>query len=396
MRQGKNSQACQGTQNNNNHTVGDLPRFDKAGKLFQDIDAAVRKVKEEHPEELWNFRVLCVLTTVAFWASYGTFLYTGQRYCSVGIAASCIVYSSNIFHTRHHVGGKLYGIDWLDRLTYPMYEVIDRVLMIQPETWRYNHNYLHHFFVNSTTHDDDRVSAQDAGIRSHGMSPHHPYNKFQNIYVPLLLCLGVHTYAPVNYLVRNGSIVWIVLYYLSLYIVPYYLHGWEAPVLSFVSITVASFVIIHLNTLSHCVVGPGAPPELRQSLSNIDSVLKLQFYETLTWGNYFSCLWTGGLNYQIEHHCAPCLVPVSVMFSRLCVCVSFFSRTSLVLYESMHWIAHTIHRRNCTTFPLNWKRLPDGTTFPTNVEVRFWTFCGDSNGNCFCWVIQWSRKRLCK
>ena len=64
------------------------------------------------------------------------------------LGISLVSYAFNIFHSRHHRGGKVYFVPLLDRWTIRLYHVVDATFMILPQAWREYHNASHHVVTN--------------------------------------------------------------------------------------------------------------------------------------------------------------------------------------------------------------------------------------------------------
>jgi len=299
----------------------DLP---KRGKLYNDIDAAVRRVKLQNPNAVWVYRFWCLFITFTIVASLVLFVLTGQTmYCCV-FGASNLSYGFNIFHTRNHRGGIVYGIGWLDRLTYPLYELIDRTFGIRPEFWQVHHNGTHHIETN-TLKDNDVNAPFEAGIRLSKQKPHYRIHEIQHIYTHVLLAGNLLLYPFNNAFQHGGSFVFLCLYCSLIYILPVYAHGWVILQTVFSTLLVSSLTTSYMFQVSHNHQDLGAPEEIHSKAgTNIDDWFKVQILESISWGGYAAGLFFGGINYQVEHHIAPCLCPVSkgnecTLFMRACV-----------------------------------------------------------------------------
>jgi len=161
-----------------------------------------------------------------------------------------VSYAFNIFHMRNHRGKIVYGIQWLDRLTFPLYEFIERVGMIAPEFWEMHHNGTHHMETN-TLDDEDVSNPFDHGIRLTRECPHKPIHEYQHIYTHVLLSLVTSMYPIDNLFKHKGNPVFFVAFYCVLYVLPVYLHGWDifAPIL--LSQMAMSLSVGYLFQVSH-------------------------------------------------------------------------------------------------------------------------------------------------
>jgi len=303
--------------------LGELPQ---RGTLYHDIDAAVRKIKMRHPNAVWVFRFWCLFITLVLSTSLVMFDLTGREEYAAAFAMSTVSYAFNIFHTRNHRGGKVYDIAWLDRLTLPLYEAIDRTFMFIPNLWQHHHNGTHHMETN-TLKDQDVTNPFNSGIRLSLLVPHCDFHEFQHFYTYLLLSINTFLYPINNYFKNGGHPVFFCLYFSLLYIIPVYQHGWGMARTVVLCCMCGSLTISLLFQVSHNHEDLGAPEECRNNNNkperSIDDWMKVQIHETISWGGYMSCLFFGGINYQVEHHVAPCLCPVSstlgTVFAALCL-----------------------------------------------------------------------------
>ena len=122
------------------------------GELFADVHL-VRRVKEEYKNQHWVFVAWCLIITGFLSDSPWFLLRPGVAAC-IAVSLLFEVYFLNIFHTRHHKGGKLYDIPWLDRLTAPLYELVDNTWGYYPAAWWKNHPEYHHMSINSNCDPD--------------------------------------------------------------------------------------------------------------------------------------------------------------------------------------------------------------------------------------------------
>jgi len=106
--------------------------------------------------------------------------------------------------------------------------------------------------------------------------------------------------------------VFLALYLATIYILPVYNFGWSILPNLVLTLMAASLAIGYLFHVSHNHEDLGAPAESRRKKeTSIDDHFRVQICETISWGGYLSGLVVGGINFQIEHHIAPCLCPVS-------------------------------------------------------------------------------------
>ncbi|CAB9514730.1 Acyl-lipid (7-3)-desaturase [Seminavis robusta] len=295
------------------------------GEAYNEIHGALCRIIQEHPEQVTIYRVWCLFLTVMFPTGIIGFTVTGSRWWAAILGFVHVSYSFNIFHMRHHSGGKVYGIGWLDKLTEPIYDFLDRTYCFSIEGWRKLHNESHHLVTNDPTSDYDILSTVGKGFRIHPDIPYHPHHRFQPYYLPILLALNGLTFSISNVKKRGGHPVFCMIYWITLFILPTYLHGWHA--LKTMVATIMLFIgllITHLFQISHNHSDLAAFSDIKKRPAvdsmgrpkNIDDFMQLQMLESMSWGGYLSCLLFGGINYQIEHHLAPC-VPSPLLYHYL-------------------------------------------------------------------------------
>ena len=290
--------------------VGELP---SRGSLYDEVDQAVRNVHADHPQQVWVYRCWCLLITILLPTTLVLAILTGNRVVFFVWGFANISYAFNIFHTRLHRGRIVYGIQWLDKLTHPLYEVLDRTFMVRPEAWMSNHNDSHHLETNQLM-DDDVQGPLQAGFRVTEQCPYqHNFHHYQHIYTHLLLSLSLFSFPIVNFVERRGSIVFLLLHYTLIYGLPWYLHqDWSVIQTAIMVQMVVGSLIGYLFQVSHNHedLGKFRDNYYKGATQDIDQFILHEMTESISWGGYWSTILVGGINYQIEHHVAPCLCPV--------------------------------------------------------------------------------------
>ncbi|CAB9511416.1 Acyl-lipid (7-3)-desaturase [Seminavis robusta] len=294
------------------------------GPAYNEIYAALRHIIQEHPEQVMIYRAWCLFLTVLFPTVNIAFIMTGSPVWAVTWGLVVVSYAFNIFHMRNHRGGKVYGIGWLDQLTEPIYDFMDRTYAIRPENWRKNHNESHHLLTNDPASDHDIYSTVGVGFRLHPDLPHSPIHRFQPLYIPLLLSLNGISFPFDNILKHGGHPVYFTIYWLTMLILPIYFNGLDALKTILTILMVVGFLISYLFQVSHnhsdlasfCDTTKRPLVDSLGRPKNIDAFMQLQMNESMSWGGYLSCLLFGGINYQIEHHVAPC-VPSPLLYHYL-------------------------------------------------------------------------------
>jgi linoleoyl-CoA desaturase len=192
--------------------------------------------------------------------------------------------------------------------------------------WKIKHNISHHVYSNIYTHDEDLLESD--GVRLSPNAPHKSIHRLQHIYYfmfyPLYTLIWIFSY-DFQVLKRfNGSVnplgkhpvSELVIFYLSklLYIVLgiviplIYMNGKWWQILS-------CFILIHAvaGIIMACVVKLGHivdtvehfEPDENGMIQHAWAVHVLKTSSNFSMDNAFIGWFTGGLNYQIEHHLYP-------------------------------------------------------------------------------------------
>jgi fatty acid desaturase len=216
-------------------------------------------------------------------------------------------YFLNIFHARHHKSGAIYGIPFLDQLTSPLYDIIDRTWGYVPAAWHYNHNVRHHLHTNDLKEDPDLPDTHPL-VRISEDQPKYWYNKFQTFYWPFLLPFSVIRFPLQNVVKHNGGMTMFLLWLTLMFGIPGALHGFFGLTCSLLLQGLIGILITTKFSVSHChsELGRDAAGDETKCM---DTWIKCQVEESMSWGGYLSCLIYGGIGYQIEHHLCPALEP---------------------------------------------------------------------------------------
>jgi len=272
------------------------------GEVFQDVHNAILQVKKDHAIHHWVYVAWCLFTTIALPVVFSWFILSPNFILSLLSAFLWVTYSFNIFHMRNHKGGHLYGIKALDDTLNPLYDFLEKTWAIRPQAWIDNHNGSHHVYTNSNEDDHD-VWTPYPFLRLHPKQKFHWAHSFQKYYAPILFLATTASY-PFDNVFKNGGgyfpfFVWI---YASFGIPAF--SGWTGPLYVVAMYCVSGIIMSYLFQVSHnhCNLGPR-----NEKITDIDHWLKMQVEESMSWGGYLSCLFFGGINFQIEHHIAPAL-----------------------------------------------------------------------------------------
>ncbi|CAJ1385759.1 unnamed protein product [Effrenium voratum] len=283
-----------------------------SGELFADVHALVTKVKEEHKNQHWVFVAWSLIITVGFFTILPWFLLRPGVASAITVSLLFEVYFLNIFHTRHHKGGKVYDIPWLDKLTAPLYEVVDNTWGYNPKAWWKNHHEYHHMSTNANCDPD--MPAMYPLVRLFQAQERRWFHAAQTFYFPLLLPFSVARFPVESAFKHGGPKAYFVLWMVLMWIWPCAVHGWTglyatlfAQGLTGVTLT-SKFAVSHshVDLVAHSTE---ADSLLTTKKTKMDAWMVNQIEESMSWGGYWMTVIFGGINMQIEHHMAPGLDP---------------------------------------------------------------------------------------
>jgi linoleoyl-CoA desaturase len=246
------------------------------------------------------------------WAFYGLWVISGLGMAGIGM---------NVMHDAIH--GSWSEKSWLNKLLGSSIYLLGG----HPFTWRVQHNFLHHQYTNLKGLDED-VEVRGL-VRLHHEEPLKPMHKWQSIYAPLLYGLltlnwsltkditQMMRYTKLGLLKRfkmapskawRSLIIGKLVYFAVFLIVPlifapyaWYLivTGWLLK--HFIAGSVLSFVF----QLAHIVGDAEQPSWEGDSLDSGFMEHQLRTTANFSRKSFFVTWYTGGLNYQVEHHLFP-------------------------------------------------------------------------------------------
>lgn len=279
------------------------------GTIYNELHELVRKVRQDHPMQHVIFIVWCLFLTVCILVCF--VLWLVQPSFLVGLLTAVVFecYFLNIFHTRHHKGGKLFDVKVLDKLTSPLYDFVDSTWGYYPPAWWINHHINHHLHTNDLQIDPDIPDTHPL-VRMSEDQPKFWYNKFQTFYWPLLLPFSIARFPIQNVLKFNGGIGPFLAWFALMFVLPYYLHGNYGLIQTAFLQGLTGCLLTNKFAVSHTHGDLGSKGTGNvETMTDIDDFIKGQVEESMSWGGYFSCLLWGGINMQIEHHLCPALDP---------------------------------------------------------------------------------------
>jgi linoleoyl-CoA desaturase len=194
--------------------------------------------------------------------------------------------------------------------------------------WKIKHNLSHHVFTNIYYKDEDLLESD--GVRLSPDAPYKPIHRFQHIYYflfyPLYSFLWVFIYDfqvffrfngngsinPDKKHPRNEVIIFVVskiIYFFTALVIPFYFieAPWWQILICFLSMhAVAGVIMACVVKLGHIVENViHVKPDENGVIQNSWMVHELETTSNFSIHNKFISWFTGGLNYQIEHHLFP-------------------------------------------------------------------------------------------
>jgi fatty acid desaturase len=215
------------------------------------------------------------------------------------IIAQFPAWGFGVFHFAHH-GAFDKRVPYLAAYV----EHFSNIFMFLGDHWRSEHNAKHHVHTNHPTNDPD-VSSGVPFLRTEPRQAWHPWHRYQHWYVLPMLCL--YGFVGPNKAKFDIRKPWLAIYPMvstfSLLISPLLFgHGsFSAALLNWLVIWLSLGLIVGSNFLVN--------HNSNASGSNADWWAR-QVEESVNWSGFYACFWTGGLNYQIEHHLFPNLNPM--------------------------------------------------------------------------------------
>jgi linoleoyl-CoA desaturase len=290
---------------------------------YDGLNQIVADIRRRHGGHLLLYRGYCVLVTLALPIAYLFYLLSLSPLSLLLLGFLFVTYAFNLFHMRHHMGGRLYASGmapsglpaWLDSVSGPLYDVIDEVFMVTPAAWIQQHQGAHHIHTNHVGLDYD-VSKPYPLLRLHPDQPWRAWHAWQPLYVPIALFLNGLTFAADNVLNKGGRRVFLLAHYLLLIGLPAWFHGVFAALAAYLlMLGTASLLSGYLFQVSHNASGVMRTDWTRgESTPSYDQWLQWQIEESLSHGGYLMTWLFGGINLQTEHHAAPALEPVLLHF----------------------------------------------------------------------------------
>lgn len=278
------------------------------GRLCDELHAAYRKVKQDHPNQHLLFIGYCLFLTVALPASFVWWMFQPTILKSIIVATFFELYFLNIFHTRNHRNTRLYESKFLSDVLTPVYDFIEDTFGDNTTIWRTNHNVKHHVHTNDYDVDTDIPGVYPL-VRNCYDTELQAHHKFQTFYWPLLAFFIAIKFPLNNYFAHKTSGVYFMFWLAMVIVLPACLHGWHGFALSMFLQGWAGFQIGYKFAVSHCHSSLRATHNAEEDYTDVDKWLAAQIQDSMSWGGYLTTFIYGGINLQIEHHICPSMDP---------------------------------------------------------------------------------------
>jgi linoleoyl-CoA desaturase len=270
-----------------------------------------------------------VLKTVFFLLLFGGSYYAAVFGAWPGWAKllACLLHGLSIaaigFNIAHDAGHDAYsGSKTINRLLFYTMDMVGS----NSYMWHIKHNQAHHIYTNINSFDEDIT-----GSYLLRLSPHAPFNRinrYQYIYAWLLYPLlyfyivwfynfqqfSTRCFGPFTDLKHTAKawvqlLGWKSVYFFYAVFVPVWLM--DIPILHFIagyfiSAATAGFTLAIIFYLAHCVENANLfPLPVQQTIEDNWAAHQLRTTSNFGMGNRWLTWFSGGLNYQVEHHLFP-------------------------------------------------------------------------------------------
>jgi len=278
------------------------------GKLYDELHAAYRKVKEDYPNQDLLFIGYCLLLIVALPASFVWWMFHPTILKTILVATFFELYFLNIAHTRNHQNIRMFGSNLLNDILTPICDAIEDIFGDNATIWRTNHNVKHHLHTNDYDVDTDIPGVYPL-IRNCYDTELLPHHKFQTFYWPLLALFVAVKFPFNNVFAHKASPVYFMIWLGLVVVLPACLHGLRGFALSMLLQAWAGFMISYKFAVSHSHAALRATHNDEEDYADVDKWLACQVQDAMSWGGYWSAFFYGGINLQIEHHICPSMAP---------------------------------------------------------------------------------------
>ena len=251
-----------------------------------------------------------VFGSLSLWMNIGACVLLGLTLAGIGF---------NLMHDGAH--GSFSDKKWLNELMAHTLNMVGGDVSL----WKTKHNVIHHSFTNIEGHDDD-INIQPM-MRTNENQPRYKIHRFQHIYGYVLYCLTYISWVWIDDVKKyrtqqvgitklrkftfiNHFTFWATkLSYVATFIVlPIIFKGLIAAILGYLIVAmVTGIVIAVVFQLAHVVesVSFNNPEDTNGVIEEEWAIHQINTTSNFATRNPLVTLFTGGLNYQVEHHLFP-------------------------------------------------------------------------------------------
>jgi linoleoyl-CoA desaturase len=271
---------------------------------------------------MWFKTAFFVTAVLSFYAGilFGNFDFWAFLLCWIGLGLSSVFLVVNSGHDAVH--GAYSDKKWLNTLMSKTFDLLGANSYI----WSITHNVMHHTYTNIEGVDEDIQSVPFARVTA--SQQWKPYQRYQQIYIFFMYTLGTLLWVFVKdykkFLQKDlGSvkdkkhpaeqylklIFYKAIYYTLFIVLPILFSGfsWYWVILGFViGHMVEGFTIATIFMLAHLVEKAAVLQPNEEGVMEHNWAVH-QMYTTANFGrdSKLTGFFTGGLNFQIEHHLFP-------------------------------------------------------------------------------------------
>eukprot|EP01084_Bolivina_argentea_P035125 65152_1 len=305
-----------------------IPPLNKQTVLQAAIHKMFVNVQQKHAIHGVIYKIYAAIVCFTFIFSLIYNIFYSSFINNMLLMSSMVSYAFVVFHTRNHLGGNLFIKN--NNLERKFFDIFDNIFAVPSKQWLYNHQLSHHLYPNSNI-DYDIINAYPflRLLNNNKICKKSILHKFQWIYGLILFMVNGLLF-PLKNVMKNknyaknkindinatdGHWIYLIFYILLFIVLPYYFNGIYALKLYLVNVAIGSFITAILFQISHHVTDIkhyNNDPTLK--IKNYDTWIKTQIEEAMSWGGYIETLIFGGINFQIEHHVAPAILPIYYYF----------------------------------------------------------------------------------
>ena len=258
----------------------------------------------------WVPLALILFANLPTWAFFASWVLMGLGMAGIGM---------NVMHDANH--GSVSDKAWVNKtLGASIYLLSGNVF-----TWKTQHNVLHHSYTNIHGVDEDLDTR--GLLRLHPEEKYKRFHKYQHIYAPFLYGLltinwlitkdftQLYRYHKLGVAGNNNKtrelvniIFWKIMYFAIFLVLPVFVGGWSIGLVVagiLLAHFLAGFVLSIIFQLAHIMPDVSHPVEEDKKTEHSWAVLQLLTTANFSTRSRFVTWFSGGLNFQIEHHLFP-------------------------------------------------------------------------------------------